>query len=162
MYYNKFLGRWIFDASDFFFISLFLGSILAKSLKHYLSEESCMARLRDDIIRNSPVIDPSKRINYNPKRSKIQRVYKFAINTRGGQDVDYQLAQQIQILVTKLAIFLKNQEAKRNAKIFKMLFVHGKLVLELILKSCKINFNYIVLDQVTQELGFIVWCVNRF
>jgi hypothetical protein len=52
------------------------------------------------------------------------------------------VAQKIKRLVEQLAIFLKQRELKRVAKIFSK---NGILLLEFILCKCKIDINYLLL-----------------
>ena len=150
MYYNKIAGRWILDAVDYFLISSFIASSLTSYLKNYWSEKVSMARLKNDIIKKSRFIERSKATkslnNFNSKESKIQKIYRFALDNRGGCNYEYQLADQIQDLVIKLAVFLKKKE--RKAKALKIIFTHGRLVLQLVLSLCKINLQYVVVDPV--------------
>ena len=155
MYYNKFVGRLILDAFDYFLISSFIASILALYLKDYLSEKASMARLKNDIIKKSRLIEPSKS---SSKKSKIQKIYRFALDNRGGDDYKYQLADKIKDLVIKLAVFLKEKELR--AKVLKLIFTQGRLVLQLVLSICKINLQYVVVDQVSPQVVVIACCTG--
>ena len=159
MYYNKFTGRLILDAFDYFLISSFITSNLALYLKDYLSEKASMARLKNDIIKKSRLIEPSKSPNnLSFKKSKIQKIYKFALNNRGGDDYKYQLADKLKDLVIKLAVFFKEKELR--AKVLKLIFTQGRLVLQLVLSICNINLQYIVVDQVSPQVVVIACCTG--
>ena len=161
MYYNRILRVWVVDQLDYFLLSAILGSILASRLKAYLSEKKTMERLKNSIIKKSKLVrqcDRSISIS-NSKKRKIKKIYKFALQTRGGQLEQFQadhdkfsneafkLAQKIKGLVERLARFLKERELKGIARIF---FKNGRLLLELILYKCKIDITYAVL---TKELS---------
>ena len=158
MYYNKILRVWVVDPLDYFLLSAILGSILASRLKAYLSEKKTMERLKNSIIKKSKLVrqcDRSISIS-NSKKRKIKKIYKFALQTRGGQLEQFQadhdkfsneafkLAQKIKGLVERLARFLKKRELKGIAKIF---FKNNRLILELILYKCRINITYSLLTE---------------
>ena len=155
MYYNRILRVWVVDPIDYFFLSAILGSIIASRLKDYLSEQKAMERLKNSMIKKS--VPQSNRPNFNSKEIRIKKVYRFALENRGGQlekfQADYEfsnevfkLAQDIKIkgLVERLASFLKKCELKGVAKIF---FKNGRLLLELILYKCQIDITYVVLTE---------------
>ena len=116
MYYNKFVGRWILDAFDYFLISSLITSSLASYLKNYLSEKASIARLKNDIISKSHLLEPLKATkwlkNFNYKQSRMIKITNFALRTRGGSNYEYQIAEKIQDLVLKLAVFFKNNEIR--------------------------------------------------
>lgn len=170
MYYNKLTGRLILDLFDFFLISSFITSSLASYLKNYLSEKASMERLKKDIIKKSRLIKPSKATksltNLNSQESKIQKVYKFALNNRGGSDYDYEyncdyeykLADRITDIVIKLAVFLKEKE--HRAKVLKAIFAQGRLALELVLSVCNIKLEYLVIESVSPQVAVIACCTG--
>ena len=160
MYYNRILRVWVVDPLDYFLLSAILGSILASCLKEYLSEKKAMERLKKSIIKKS-IIKKSKSIIKsdrpipNSKEKRIKKIYKLALENRGGQFEDFQiesefenevfnLAQEIKGLVQRLAGFLKERELKGVARIF---FKNGRLLLELILYKCKIDISYSLLNE---------------
>jgi hypothetical protein len=113
MYYNKIAGRFILDAFDYVLISSFITSTLTSYLKNYFSEKASMAGLKNDIIKKSRLIDsketrPKSLNNFNFKESKTQKIFRFALDTRGRRNYEY--ADQIKNLVIQLAIFLKKKE----------------------------------------------------
>jgi hypothetical protein len=176
MYYNKIVGVWYLDPFDFFLISAFITSILASRLKDYISEKASMARLKNAIIKESRVIKPSKPTkatkptkvtNFYSKESKIKRIYRFFISTRGGQvDIEdqqyqhqqYQLAEKIQDVIIKLAVFLKERELR--ARLLKIILTQGRLLLQLVLYRCKINLQYLVVGEVNPQIVVIACCTG--
>ena len=155
MYYNRILRVWVVDPLDYFLLSAILGSILASCLKEYLSEKKAMERLKKSIIKKSKSIIKSDRPIPNSKEKRIKKIYKLALENRGGQFEDFQiesefenevfnLAQEIKGLVQRLAGFLKERELKGVARIF---FKNGRLLLELILYKCKIDISYSLLNE---------------
>lgn len=125
MYYNRILKVWVVDAVDYFLLSAIIGSIVASGLKDYLSEKKAMERLKNSIIKKSKVahqgeklLRRSDKFIFNSQKIKIQKIYRFALENRGGQfeevQVDHEfsnefskLAQKIKGLVERLARFLK-------------------------------------------------------
>ena len=152
MFYNRILRVWVVDPLDYFLISALIGSLLASRLQNYLSEKAAMERLKKSIVDKSitskpPILESNK--------SKITRIYRFALDNRGGTLEDFKddlefsnevmkLSQDIQKMVERLAAFLKEREMKGMLKIF---FRHGRLILELILFRCNINMSYVVLTE---------------
>lgn len=154
MYFNKILRIWVFDTLDYFLISVLIGSLIASHLKKYLSEKASMERLKNSIIKKSSLRRLKTPI-YSPKESKIKRIYKFALDNRGGQFDEFQadpelsneafnLAHNIKNLVERLAVFLKQRELKGIAQIF---FKNGRLILKLILYKCNISINYPIISE---------------
>jgi len=136
MYYNRILRVWVVDQLDYFLVSALIGSILASRLKDYLSEKKAMERLKNSVIKKSKLLRQSNRPILNSKKMRLKRIYRVALDNRGGQfedflgDQDFKLAQSIQELVERLARFLKERELKGVARIF---FKNGRVLLELIL-----------------------------
>ena len=146
MYYHKILKKWIIDPLDIFLLSSLFGCLLASYLKNYLSEEEREKRLKRSIIKKSELTNQRK--SSLKKLKKIMRIYKVALNTRGGVDIlkeklaaeTYQIATEIRNIVERLVIFLKKNELHGVAKIF---FKAGRLMIELILTNvCNIGINY--------------------
>jgi hypothetical protein len=155
MYYNRIIRVWVVDPLDYFLLSAILGSIVASRLKDYLSEKKAMERLKNSIIKKSKLVIKSDRPVSNSKEIRIKKIYKFALENRGGQFENFQadhefsnevfkLAQEIKGLVERLASFLKERELKGVARI---LFKNGRLVLELILYKCRIDITYSLLTE---------------
>ena len=155
MYYNRILRVWVVDPLDYFLICAILGSILASYLKDYLSEKKAMERLKNSIIKKSKSVIKSDRTTPDSKEIRIKKVYRFALENRGGQFENFQadpefsnevfnLAQEIKGLVERLASFLKERELKGVARIF---FKNGRLLLELLLYTCKIDISYQLLAE---------------
>ena len=86
-----------------------------------------MRRLRNDIINKSKLKNPNYlKLAKNRKISserKLQKIYRFAISTRGGTEYEYKIASQIEKLVIQLTIFLKEKELLN--KILKFIFRYG-------------------------------------
>ena len=106
-----------------------------------------MKRLRDSIIKKSELVSKSDLSVSNSKEIRIKRIYKFALENRGGdletdlavsQEV-FNFASEIKHIVERLACYLKDRELQGRARIF---FKNGRLLLELILFNCKIGINY--------------------
>ena len=155
MFYNRILSVWVLDPLDIFLLSAILGSIAASGLKDYLSEKKAMERLKNSIIKKSNikksklVIKSDKSVS-NSKETRIKKIFRVALETRGGQfenfqfqeDPEFQLAQEIKGLIERLARFLKERELKGVARIF---FKNGRLILDLILYKCRIDITYALL-----------------
>lgn len=156
VYFNKIARIWVIDPLDYFFLSAFIGSLLASRLKHYLSEKQALERLKHSIINKSRLIEsePSKATIFSSKQSKIKlkKVIKVALSSRGGEqiDLDYELAQKIHDLITKLAAYLKQKELR--ARLFKIIFSQARLILGLILHLCKINLHYVVIGDINPQV----------
>ena len=154
MYYNRILRVWVIDPLDYFLLSAIIGSILASCLKDYLSEKRAIERLRDSIIEQSKPVIKSDRSIPTSKEITIKKIYKLALENRGGQQFEkfkadvanetWRLADDIKVLVERLARFLKERELKGVAKIF---FKNGRLLLELILYTCRIDITYSLLTE---------------
>lgn len=155
MYYNRILRVWVVDQLDYFLLSAIIGSLAASRLKDYLSEKKVMERLKNSIIKKSKLVRQSDRPIFNSKETRIKKIYKVALENRGGQFENFQadhefsnevfnLAQEIKGLVERLARFLKERELKGVARI---IFKNGRLVLELILYKCRIDINYGLLTE---------------
>nr|WPV76512.1 hypothetical protein [Naviculales sp.] len=154
MYYNRILRVWVLDQLDYFLLSALLGSIMASALKEYLSEKAARERLKNSIIKKSTLVR-SKPPIFNSKKTKIKKIYKFALNNRGGQfeefeaqqefsNESFKLAQKIRAIVEQLASFLKERELRGFLKIF---FKGGRLILELIFYKCNINITFLILNK---------------
>lgn len=155
MYYNRILRVWAVDPLDYFLLSAIIGSLAASSLKDYLSEKKAMERLKNSIIKESKLVRQSDRPIFSSKKTRIKKIYKVALENRGGQLENFQadhevskeafnLAQEIKGFVERLVRFLKERELKGVARIF---FKNGRLFLELILYKCKIDLTYSLLNQ---------------
>lgn len=157
MYYHRILRSWTLDPLDYFLLSAIIGSLVASRLKDYLSEKRATERLKNSIIKKSKLVikSNSNKPIFNSKETRIKKIYKFALDNRGGQfenfQADYEfsnevfkLAQEIKGLVERLAAFLKERELKGVARFF---FKNGRLVLELILYKCRIDITYSLLTQ---------------
>jgi hypothetical protein len=157
MYYNRILRVWVVDPLDYFLLSAIIGSIVASRLKDYLSEKKAMERLKNSIIKKSKLVIKSDTpiSTPNSKEIRIKKIYKLALENRGGQFENFQadhefsnevfnLAQEIKGFVERLASFLKERELKGVARIF---FKNGRLLLELILYKCRIDITYSLLTE---------------
>ena len=108
-----------------------------------------MERLKDDLLKKSKIIDSSPPINnLNSTNTRIQKIYKFALNPRGGQIEDTQLAQHIKTIFIKTLSFLKRKE--QNSRALKQLFMVPRVLLVFVLRRCNIQIDYIVTNGVTQ------------
>jgi hypothetical protein len=118
-----------------------------------------MARLRSDILKKSRLIEPLKSTSHlSLKKSKIQKISRFALDNRGGADIEYVLASKSKDLIMNFAAGLKEKELR--AKIFKFLFTYGRLILQLFLYSCKIDLQYVVLGPVNPQVIVIACCTG--
>jgi hypothetical protein len=157
MYYNRILRVWVVDSLDYFLLSAILGSILAPRLKDYLSEKKAMQRLKNSIIKKLKLklVIKSDRPVSNSEEIRIKKIYKFALENRGGQFENsqadheffnevFKLAQEIKGLVERLASFLRERQLKGVARIF---FKSGRLILGLILHKCRIDITYSLLSE---------------
>jgi hypothetical protein len=160
VYFNKILRIWVIDPVDSFLLSALIGSFVASHLKKYLSEKKAMERLKNSIIKKSKVLSNrpilnSQKASLNSRTARIRRIYKMMFNTHGGQlenfQVDpqfsneiFQLEQEIQGFVERLASFLKERELRGVARIFVR---NGRLLLELILHNCRINITYSLINE---------------
>lgn len=163
MYYNRLLRCWVFDPMDYFLLSIMVGSLSASYLKKHLSEEKSMERLRNSIIEKSNIkkskgivkshLFGSKKMSI--KKMSIKKIFKFALENRGGEFEDLiadhkftnealQLAQRIQEVVERLARFLKKHELEGVARIF---FKGGTMFLQLFLRFYKIDLKYLVFGE---------------
>ena len=118
MYYNRILRVWALDPLDYFLLSAIIGSLTAPRLKDYLSEKKAMERLKNSIIKKSKLVIKSDKPIFNSKETRIKKIYKVALENRGGQFEEFQadlsnegfkLAQEIKGLVERLAHFLKER-----------------------------------------------------
>jgi hypothetical protein len=157
---------WVIDQLDYFLISFIIGSLVASSLKDYLSEEAARERLKKSIIKKcnkiKPILNSKEKINEETEKERIEKIARFALGTamnrRGGQSLPpleliqeyhvsndaFTLAQGIKNMVERLAVFLKERELKGVAKIF---FKNGRLILELLLYKCRIDLTYSILTE---------------
>lgn len=125
------------------------GSIVGSYLKEYLAEKAAMKQLKNSIINKSILIS-SKTGFLNSKEAKIKKIYRFGLESRGGSgafynslmDPKFKLAQEIEKMVIRLAAFLKQKELKGTLRVF---FLNGRLILQLLLYTCKINITYLSL-----------------
>lgn len=87
----------MFDAFDYYLLSVLLTSSIVPSLKNYFSEEAKMKRLGEDLISKSKLIGSSKSRKFrNSTPAKIQIIYKFALFNRDGADIPFSLAKKIE------------------------------------------------------------------
>ena len=63
---------------------------------------------------------------------------------RGGERIEYNLANKIKDLTINLLTFLKKKEFTGNILAF--LFAHGRLIVESVLSKCNIKLNYIIVE----------------
>jgi hypothetical protein len=160
MYYNRIIKIWVLDPYDYLLIGAFIRSLLASYLKNYFSEKAAMERLKNSLIQESPLLKiPGSKVrpNFDSRKSKIKRIYKFALDNRVG-DLNYdqaeqvlgsELVQAIQTLILKLAHFLKEQELRG---VLRVLFRNGRLVLQLILYTFKIRLEYTTIEGVNAQI----------
>lgn len=98
MYYNKFLGRIIFDVFDYFLISIILSIYCTEYLKSYFSEKQKMERLRQDLINKSKLVKSSSQRTTPSSATRVQKIFNFTV--RGGsEELLYKNAEQIKEFV---------------------------------------------------------------
>ena len=107
MYYNKILRVWVVDPLNYFSLSAVIGSILASCLKDYLAEKKFMERLKNRIIKKSKLVIKSDRPTPNFKEIRIKKIYKLALENRGGQFKNFQADHKFSNEVFKLAEEIK-------------------------------------------------------
>ena len=172
MYYNKITGKLVIDSVDIFLISALIASQTARYLKEskIKRETAEMAKLKADLMRKS------RKTKYAPKNTsystKIKKIYRFALNPRGGQMSDiltqgqlesgfsreFTIAQRIQDMIIKTLIYLKTRE--ENADKLRLIFLAARLGLNLILVRCNINIDYLVADGVPKTVSVIAACTG--
>jgi len=162
MYYNRILGRIIFDALDVYLISAFMGSLLASYVKNNLSEDgekAKMERLRQDLISKSRVLEPGSKSS-KPRRvlpskpseiTKIQQIYRFALDLRGGgiEDTSFEFSQKMINLCIRIAYFLQKYESKN--KVIHLFFVGSKIFLQFLLSNYGIFLTYSI-DPISRKV----------
>lgn len=130
VYYSKIYQIWMLDLWDYFIISVLIGQFIASRLKRYLSEKESIKRLKESLKKESQLLAAWKRTILSQK-SKSLRIYRFALDNRGGDflflddlmnlDTDpkrpFRIAQGIKSIVTRLLIYLKENELKRILKV---------------------------------------------
>lgn len=82
MYYNRILRIWVLNAFDYFLLGIIIGSFVA--LKKYSLEKKVIERLKNYTIKKSELKVGSDRLILNSKKTKIKKVYKFALKINGG------------------------------------------------------------------------------
>jgi hypothetical protein len=166
MYYNRFCHKLVLDGLDYFLISSFITSHLARYLKDYLTEKASMARLKSSVIKKARLRDPEPLKlpqTLSSKELRIRKVYMVALDLRGGINYDYdnyeyQLASKVKDLIMRLAVFLKRTELR--GKLLKFIFGHARLALQLILSVYKIDLQFIVLDATSLKVVVIACCTG--
>jgi hypothetical protein len=154
MYYNRIFNVWVIDQLDYFLISAFVGSLTARYLKKYSVEKASIRKLKKSIIKKSEFLVRKRKL-FKSKKPKLKAIYKLALNIRGGEIEEFiidgqcstevlEIAQKIKMIVSKIAIFLKQREMKGALKIF---FFQGRLILDLLLYGCDINIAYGTLNE---------------
>lgn len=122
-----------------------------------------MKRLKDSLIKQSRLIDQPQFQSRNSRSSrnkKIQKIYKFALNPRGGQIEDinlaaefskeFKLAQKIKQIIERTIIFIKTKE--NNTKLTKFIFIALRSGIEFVLIQCNINLQCIITDELKPEI----------
>nr|WAK84915.1 hypothetical protein [Amicula sp. isolate GU52X-4 cfCalB7]WAK84977.1 hypothetical protein [Amicula sp. isolate GU52X-4 cfCalB7] len=89
MYYDLFTRKIRFDSVDIFLISFILANIAGRYVKHYLSEEAAMERLKQSIIKESELLKATPQGKQILKKAKVQKIARVAmgthqLNIRGG------------------------------------------------------------------------------
>ena len=177
MYYNKITGKLVIDSLDMFLISALIASQTAYYLKEYSSEESKIKREKAKMDKlKADLIKKSRKTKYAPKgmssSTKINNIYRFALNPRGGQISDiltqgqlesdflaeFTIAQRIRDMVIKSLIYLKTRE--ENADKLRLIFLAARLGLNLVLVRCNINIDYLVEDGVPKTVKVIAVCTG--
>ena len=118
MYYHRIFRVRVFNQLDYLLISALIGSLAASYLKKYSSEKAASERLKNSIIKKSKLVT-SKPAILNSKNAEIEKIYRLALNNRGGQFEDFEaphkfsnenfkLAHKIKEIVDRLAWFFKD------------------------------------------------------
>jgi hypothetical protein len=145
------IGKFVLDAFDYYMLSALVVSYRVTRLNDRFSEKAKMKRLREDLISKSRLIESSSsRPGIVPKLTKIQKIYKVALDTRGGsnQELGYEFATKIQEFFLKLAAFLQD---RKNQIILHYILSGARLVLRLMLSMYGIQLHYLVADPVSQQ-----------
>ena len=108
------------DVKDYLLLSPFIGRVIGSYVKNYLSEKRAMERLKNSIINKSSS-SLKEDSTFKSKQSKIKKIYKFALDNRGGQfgnfdyipnddAIKFKLATKIKTVVQQFAAYLKHKE----------------------------------------------------
>lgn len=190
MYYNRILGRVIFDAVDYFLLSTIASIYLSQYLQSYFSDRQKIKRLAQDLINQSKlskeelenikmrllcqdIINQSKMIksssdittSYSSKRAeKIFRlVSKVVYGIRGGsKEFLYKLYTSSERIKTFVIYFLAFLSKKKSANEILELILSGmRLYLQLILFLFKIKVYYCS-DSVTGQVKIVAVVAGSF
>jgi len=173
MYYHKVLRCWILDSFDYLLLAGFFGSLLGEFLKKYWKEKLAMRRLKNSIIQKSVLKIKQKPVlkyetfKQKKRSNKIKQIYRFGLDTRGGQSAEdelfekllkqllkdlypsstntFHIAQEIQFIIQQLASVLKEKEL--DGVFGKFFFRNGRLILEIVLKRFNISIIYCFLNE---------------
>ena len=169
MYYNKLSRQIVFDSLDLFLIALIIASKTVSYYKEQRSEKAKIQKLKADLIKKSKLIDSSQNISYSKNTKKIKRIYKFALDQRGGGEIeDIELVNQfnrkfrisifIQNMVQRTLGFLMTKE--KNAKFLKLFFMAARLGIEYILIKCNIRIQYIGPNEINPQFAICAVCTG--
>lgn len=166
VYYSHFKKCLVIDQVNSFLID----SIIASRLRDYLPEYFEMLRLKKSIIKKSRFVHFSNKQSIESKETRIQQIYRMAMNRKGGQLEDLSIniddSQKVFALVTKvkeiikrLAVHLKDQELNGSSRIF---WKNGRLFIELVLHLCNTTIAYHRLLQADQLPKKIIVTIIKF
>lgn len=146
VYYDRILNIWRVDAFDYFLLSCFATSISASGIKWFFSQKRAIGRLKKSILAELGETEELCEPNFTSNK-KVKPVYKLAMSNRGGDLVNlkfssesFKLAQKVKTIVEQFVVLLKKKELESNVGI---LFKNGRLNLNLILSTYKIEIDYL-------------------
>lgn len=113
------------------------------------------------MIKKSPILESSRKITHTFQKSRIHKVYRVALTTRGGivynEELGEELAKQIALYIQKVTfqvmLFLNVNEIKHMTKkavyhqLLKFILSRTRITLELLLHMCKVDLTYFAVDE---------------
>ena len=167
MYYHHLKKVWVLDVIDLFVLSFAISSFIGSKVRKVLNdrEQEAEKRLRDNIIKESRLLTPSVETK-NPDmqatliESKIQKIYKLALQSRGGADRFEELenakdlmADFFKRVTIKVVAFLHTNEARLQDKkqfrdlVLRIIVSQSRFAIEMLLRYCGINLSYVWLPE---------------
>lgn len=135
MYYNYFTRRVVFDLVDVYLLTFLITVYATKCLKFYFSEEEQMKRLREDLIKQSNLIESFSKPKVSSSEKQMMKIYNFAV--RGG-DLDSTKTTRMRLLsaaadrISRIVIYVlslsKTQVANGNL-IFRFISSHLEYIM---------------------------------
>ena len=175
MYYNYLKKMWVLDPIDLVLLSFLISRFIGSWVRDYLSEKAAKERLKRDVIEHSRLLEQAGEITstnvltsqykLGKSNSKVSKVYKVAIQTRGGTDTDNVSllndlpsiwADFFQRVTIKFVALLRTREAKYNDRkqwqdlVLRIILSQSRFGIELLLRYCNINLTYLWIPEWNQ------------